>query len=153
MLLPIITYYCIWRSSLNFHDVKLQVLAYNSWWVAAGIGCKILCHVHSICILWISAQTDFSRRWGISVKACRLPLPWLHTDLFHPLGAGSAHWAPLRLHPWNQMWGPGQHSKAQERAPRPSSHQTGAKGCHLLPFTSPSATKSSCNPQVCNKVQ
>ena len=83
--------------------------------------CMILSHVYSICILWIFAQTDFSKRWEISVKTCRLPLPWLHTDLFH-LGqlhfhAGSGHW--VLLHEWNQIWGPGQCSRAQEHAPRP----------------------------------
>ena len=57
-------------------------------------GCKILSHVYSLCILWISAQTDFSSLGGISVKTCRLPLPWLHIDLSHPLAARSAHWIP-----------------------------------------------------------
>ena len=92
MLLSIILYYCIWWSSLNF-----MISA-----TTAGM-CKILSHVYSICILWILAQTDFSKRWEISVKTCRLPLPWLHTDLFH-LGqlhfhAGSGHW--VLLHEWN----------------------------------------------------
>ena len=58
-------------------------------------GCKILYQVYSICILRISAHTDFSRHWGISVKICKLPLPWLHTDFLHPLGAGSANGVPL----------------------------------------------------------
>ena len=53
--------------------------------------CRMSSNVYSICILWISAHTDFSTRWGITVKTCRLPLPWLYTDFFHPLGAESAH--------------------------------------------------------------
>ena len=54
-------------------------------------GCKILSHLRTICILWISVQRDFSRRWIIAVKICSLPglyltlpLPLLSSLFFPP---------------------------------------------------------------------
>ena len=47
-------------------------------------GCKILSHVYFIYMLWILAQRDFSRRWGISVKIFRLPLPLAARRSFPP---------------------------------------------------------------------
>ena len=44
---------------------------------------KIFSHVYSNCILWISAQTNFSWRWETAMKTCRLPLPRL-THTFSP---------------------------------------------------------------------
>ena len=76
------------------------------------------------------------------MKTCRLP--WLHTDLFHPLGAESAHAGAgssqgVPLHEWNQMWGPGQRCRAQEPAQLPSCHRkcTGCAHLYTVPIYSP----------------
>ena len=103
----------------------------------------MLSNVYSICILWISAHTDFSRRWGISVKTCRLPLPWLHR--FFPSSwrwvSTLWFWAAqgVPLHEWNQMWGPGQRCRAQEPAQLPSCHRkcTGCAHLYTVPIYSP----------------
>ena len=63
--------------------------------VRHNIDIKILCgnlsHVYSIYILWISAQRDFSIRWGNSVKTCRLPPP-LAAHRSFPSGSAT-HWS------------------------------------------------------------
>ena len=64
-------------------------------------------------------------------NGCAGCLPWIHTDLFQPFGAGSAHWVPL--HAWNQVLGPGHCSRAPERAPRPSRHLYGSGCAYLSP--------------------
>ena len=56
------------------------------------------------------------------MKTCRPPLPLLHADLFH---LGLLHTDLSMLGQDTGMWDPGQCSRAQERAPRPSCHRTG----------------------------
>ena len=83
-------------------------------------------------ILWISALPYFSRSLWIAVKTCRLLQPWLHASF--PLSwCWSGHWVRVSLNTWNQMWGPGQRSRAPASAQCLSSYQTGAGDAHLSP--------------------
>ena len=66
-----------------------------------------------------------------NMQAFSLSLPWMQAHLLHPLRDGLAH--GLAVHAWNHMWGTGQRNRAQERAPRPSCHQTCTSGAHLSP--------------------
>ena len=56
-----------------------------------------------------------------SLWTCRLPMPLLHTNLFHPLCTGSALWIPS--HEWNQVLALGHHSQALNM---PSTHHATA---------------------------
>ena len=117
MLLPIIAYYCIWWSSLNFHDYS-----YNSWLVQ-----DITSRIFHLYTLDLSTNRFFQSLRNLCERHADLfHLGQLHADLFN---TGSGHWIPL--YGWNQMWAPGQRSRAQERAPRPFSHQTGSEGAQV----------------------
>ena len=108
MLLPIIAYYCIWWSSLNFHDYS-----YNSWLVQ-----DITSRIFHLYTLDLSTNRFFQSLRNLCERHADLfHLGQLHADLFN---TGSGHWIPL--HAWNQMWGPGHQSRAPERATRPSHH-------------------------------
>ena len=57
---------------------------------ATADDCKILSHVYIICILWTSANIDFSLCWWVTVEIYKLPLPLLHTHSVHPFWIRSA---------------------------------------------------------------
>ena len=81
--------------SLNFHD-----LGYNSWWLQHNKPCIL--HLFTLDLsTYRFLQTLMSRCWNI--LATTVALPWLHSHLFHPLRAVSAHW--VTLHVWNQVLG------------------------------------------------
>ena len=89
----------------------------------------------AMCLLWIHLFTlDLRTKRFLQVQrnSCAGCLPWMHTDLFQPVGAGSAHWVPL--HVWNQVLGPGHCSRAPERAPRPCRHLSGSGCAYLSPI-------------------
>ena len=87
--------------------------------------------------LWILAQTDFSRRWGISVKSYRLPLSWLHADLYHLdqlhtnlFHAVSGHWvSPAWMEP---TVGSRTAQQSSGACPSPISPQDRRKRCPFI---------------------
>ena len=133
MWLPIIAYYCTWCSSLNFH-----ALSYNSWLVQDIEPWTF--HLHTLDLSTnrffqalrnlcenMQTTTALAARRSFPPGSAALRVS-VHADLFH---TWSGHLVPL--HASNQTWGPGQHCRAQERTPRPPSHQTAQK----VPIYSP----------------